>query len=132
MDLEYLISDPKEEDYELGIVKSKLLEIDELGNGDTFGDDVVIFKYPIKHSVVTMIPSEIFMLDGHDFLNLDKVTLFFILIHKQSIRDSFIKFQKPYPDDKDLRRAFIEMNRWNQYKNDIVSNIKTDYVNKKE
>ena len=59
----------------MGQVQSKLLEIDELSNGDTFGDEAVPFKLPIKHSIVTMIPSEIFMLDGHDFLNLDKVIL---------------------------------------------------------
>ena len=71
--LEYLISDPREDDYDLGIVSSKLLEIDDLSNGDTFADDAILLKSPIRHSVVTTIPSEIFMLDLHDFLNLDKV-----------------------------------------------------------
>ena len=39
---------------------------------------------------------------------------------------------KPYPDEKDLRKAFIEMNKWNQYKSDIVKNVKTEYLNKKQ
>ena len=39
---------------------------------------------------------------------------------------------KPYPDDRDLRRAFIEMKRWEKYKTDIVQNVKTNYTNKKE
>lgn len=72
-----MISDPEEEDYDMGIVKSKLLEIDDLSNGDTFGDDSILLKQPIRHSVVTTIPSEIFMLDLHDFLKLDKVEIIF-------------------------------------------------------
>ncbi len=56
------------------MVESKLLEIDDLSNGDIFAEDSILLKYPIKHSVVTTIPSEIFMLDMHDFLKLDKVT----------------------------------------------------------
>jgi hypothetical protein len=71
--LEFLIDDPTEEDYELELVESKLLEIDDLSNGDVFADDSILYKFPIKHSVVTYIPSEIFMLDMHDFLKLDKV-----------------------------------------------------------
>ena len=44
-----------------------------LGNGDVFAEDAIILKQPIKHSIITSIPSEIFMLDMHDFLRLHKV-----------------------------------------------------------
>lgn len=71
--LEYLIRDPSEEDYELELVESKLLEIDDLSNGDVFAEDAIILKTPIRHSIITAIPSEIFMLDMHDFLKLEKV-----------------------------------------------------------
>ncbi len=72
--LAFLILDPSEEDYDLELVESKLLEIDDLSNGDLFADEAIILKQPIKHSIITSIPSEIFMLDMHDFLKLDKVS----------------------------------------------------------
>ncbi|CDW71126.1 cyclic nucleotide-binding domain containing protein [Stylonychia lemnae] len=83
--IDYLIQDPSEEDYELELVESKLLEIDDLGNGDVFAEDAIILKQPIKHSIITAIPSEIFMLDMHDFLRLHKLRLFMLkLLTKNS------------------------------------------------
>ena len=52
----------------LSLVESKLLEVDELHNGDFFGDDCVILKRQINHSLVTAMPTEILTLDAHDFL----------------------------------------------------------------
>lgn len=52
------------------------MEIDDLSNGDVFAEDSIILKGPIKHTVITSIPSEIFMLDMHDFLKLEKVKSF--------------------------------------------------------
>jgi CRP-like cAMP-binding protein len=42
--VQWLSSDPTEEDFLLQLVESKLLEVDELHNGDFFGDDCVILK----------------------------------------------------------------------------------------
>lgn len=50
---EYLIKDPSEAEFDNHQVESKLLEIDELTNGDCFGDYASILKEPIKYSVVT-------------------------------------------------------------------------------
>jgi CRP-like cAMP-binding protein len=72
--LAFLVSDPHYDDYELEMVESKLLEIDDLTNGDCFGEDAILSKKAIRHSIVTVIPTEIFMLDMHDFLKLDKVS----------------------------------------------------------
>lgn len=44
--------------------------------------------------------------------------------------DSFLSFTKPYPEDKDLRRAFIEMNKWNRFKNNMIKSVKAEHVNK--
>ena len=54
------------------IVESKLLELDDLSNGDHFADDSIVLKQPMKHSIVTSIPTEMFIV--HDILSLDKVT----------------------------------------------------------
>ena len=40
--------------------------------------------------------------------------------------------QKAYPDDVDLRRAFIEMNRWTKFKKDIVHTVQSESLNKKK
>jgi CRP-like cAMP-binding protein len=66
--VQWLSSDPTEDDFLLQLVESKLLEVDELHNGDFFGDDCVILKRQMKHSLVTAMPTEILTLDAHDFL----------------------------------------------------------------
>lgn len=71
-DVEWLSSDPTSEEYSTSLVESKLLELDEMHNGDFFGDDCLILKKPIKHSMITAMPSEILTLDMHDFMNLSK------------------------------------------------------------
>ena len=70
--VKWLSADPSYEDYQNGFVESKLLELDEICNGDFFGDDCVILKKPIRYSMITSMPSEILTLDMHDFMTLDK------------------------------------------------------------
>lgn len=69
---DFLVADPTEIEYEHNLVESKLLEIDELTNGDTFGEDAYLLtpKGEIPYSVVTNIPTEVFLLDIHDFNHL--------------------------------------------------------------
>jgi hypothetical protein len=55
-----------------GIVESKLLELDEMHNGDFFGEDCLVLNKSIKHSMITAMPSEILTLDKHDFMQLGK------------------------------------------------------------
>ena len=37
--------------------------------------------------------------------------------------ESFLRFSKMIPSDKDLRIANIEMNRWNNYKDSMTKSI---------
>ena len=101
-------------------MESKLLELDDLYNGDFFGDDCLILRKPISHSMVTAMPSEILTLDIHDFMALNK-----------EVHEHCLLLQKAYPDDSDLRKAFIEMNRWNKYKKDIIHSVRSENNNKK-
>jgi CRP-like cAMP-binding protein len=71
-DPEFLIQDPTIDDYNSKRVESKLLEVDELTNGDVFGDYAAILKEPIKFSVVAIIPAEVFIIDIGDFAHLGK------------------------------------------------------------
>jgi CRP-like cAMP-binding protein len=111
-DMEKCIQDPSEEDIEKEEVETKLLEIDELGIGDCFGDYSLIKKEPIQYSVVTYIPTEIFILDQHDFNDLD-----------DRIKNEFIEFQKEYPNDVEIRRAYYEMKKWEKFKEDLIHGI---------
>lgn len=111
-DMQNCIKDPDEHDYEEGLVESKLLEIDELGIGDCFGDYSLIKKEPIDHSVVTYIPTEIFILDQHDFNDLD-----------ERIKREFEEYQKAYPNDEEIRRAYFEMKKWEKFKEDLIYDV---------
>jgi CRP-like cAMP-binding protein len=71
-DPDFLIKQPTKEDYEQRAVESRLLELDELTNGDCFGEYAAILKEPIRFSVVTMIPTEVFVVDVGDFFSLGK------------------------------------------------------------
>lgn len=118
-DINFLTQNPTLEDYESKMVESKLLEIDELTNGDCFGDYATILQEPIKYSVVTVIPAEVFIVDKGEFMGLGK-----------DFAESFIRFSKMTPDDKDLRRALIEMNRWNFFKEGMTKSVKANKINK--
>jgi len=111
----YKLEDPDEEDRDQGLVETKLLEIDELGSGDCFGDDSLILGFMMDHSVVSAIPTEIYVLDSIDFEKLG-----------MSIRHEFEVNRKVYPTDEDIRRAMIEMKKWEKFKKDLVQNIKTE------
>lgn len=62
-DAEFLIQDPSDMDYFTRQVDQKLLEVDEFVNGDNFGERSVIDKVPIEYSVLTVIPTEVLILE---------------------------------------------------------------------
>lgn len=100
------------------MVESKLLEVDELTNGDCFGDYASILKEPIKYSVVTVIPCEVFACQISDFMVLGR-----------NFAEAFLKFSKVMPQDIDLRKALIEMQKWKQYKSEVMRSVKANQVN---
>jgi hypothetical protein len=120
-DISWLSSNPNSDDYKAIAVESKLLDIDELHNGDYFGEDCVVLRKPIKNSLITGMPTEILTLDAHDFL-----------IMGPEVQEHCLVMQKAYPDDVDLRRAFIEMNRWTKFKKDVMHTVQSESLNKKK
>ena len=118
---EFLIKDPSEQEFESHMVESKLLEIDELTNGDCFGDYASILKEPIRYSVVTQIPVEAFACHISDFILLGR-----------NFAEAFLKFSKVIPEDTDLRKALVEMQKWNMYKNEVMRSVKADQVNTRQ
>ena len=121
-DVDFLTQDPVLEDYEQHNVESKLLEIDELTSGDCFADYAAILKESIKYSVITIIPTEVFILQITDFMS----------ILKEKFAEAFLNFSKVTPQDKDLRKALVEMQKWSNYKNDVVMSVKANQHNERK
>lgn len=69
----------------------------------------------MEHSVVTAIPTEIYVLDSLDFVKLGL-----------QVQQDFIENRKVYPSDQDIRKAMIEMKKWENYKRDLIENIKAE------
>jgi CRP-like cAMP-binding protein len=67
-----LIQDPEDMDYFTANIDQKLLEVDELINGDNFGEMSMIGKSRIEYSAMTVIPTEIFVLEEYEILKHDK------------------------------------------------------------
>lgn len=94
------------------------MEIDELTNGDCFAEYAAILKEPIRFSVVTTVPSEVFIVAVGDFFSLGKV-----------IAEGFLSFSKVVPDDCSLRRALIEITKWNLFKQEMIKTVKASQFN---
>jgi CRP-like cAMP-binding protein len=65
-DAEFLIQDPEDMDYFTSNIDQKLLEVDELINGDNFGEMSLINKSRIEFSAITSMPTEILVLDDFE------------------------------------------------------------------
>ena len=61
------------------------------------------------------------MLDKHDFEHLG-----------EEIITSFYQFIKPHLEDNDLRRAYLEMNKWSRFKANMLKSVQAEYFNKKQ
>jgi hypothetical protein len=47
------------------------------------------------------------------------------------VLEDFRIFSRPYPSDTELRKAFIRMNSWTDYKKNLVDNILKERANRK-
>lgn len=98
-------------DYFTANIDQKLLEVDELINGDNFGEMSMINKSSVEYSAITSIPTEVYILEEYELLKHEKCSLIF---------KTFEKNAKQFPSDMDLRKSLIEMNKWTSYKKGIT------------
>jgi len=91
-----------------------------IGNGDSFCDYAVLNKENMNHSIVCSIPCELIALPVYDLNDLDDN-----LIHE------FRSVTKPYPDDDELRKMYLDLYRWNIWKNSLYKNIQIEKTNKR-
>lgn len=78
-----------------------MLDVDELTNGDIFGEYASILKESIKFTAITAVQTECYVVDRKDFMKLGKETA-----------EHFMHYSKHMPSDCDLRTSLIESIRW--------------------
>lgn len=118
-----LLDDPREptkEDIEKGLFKSMLIEIDEISTGDSFCDSSILNKEPMHHTIVCSMPCELIALPYYDLKDMDEHLL-----------EQYQAICKTYPDDTELRKTYLDVNRWNSWKKNLYDNIQIDKVNKR-
>ena len=52
------------------MIEQKLLEVEQFINGDYFGQESVIDKVEIEYSVITSVPTELYVLDEYELQKL--------------------------------------------------------------
>ncbi|CAD8098485.1 unnamed protein product [Paramecium sonneborni] len=96
-------------------------EIDELGDGEIFGDFALLNEEESECSYITSIPSEIISISSFNLK----------MIVPQDRLEAYQKQIKQYPEDDDLKLLYEEKRNWNQYKRKLIKNIYVDKQNKK-
>lgn len=89
---------------EVGVMEeeTQYLELDELESGDVFCHNNVIDRKPMDHSIVSVLPSEIYSLPANDFL----------LLCKDLLSD-FRRYNKPYPSESQIKSMHAQEKKWN-------------------
>lgn len=104
-----------------GFVQEQYFEIDELGDGEIFGDYGLLTETESQCSYVTAITSEIISISS---FHLKKIV-------PQDVLEVYVKSLKQYPEDKDLEYLYEEKRKWNEYKRKLVRNVQIEKQNKK-
>jgi len=110
-----LTDEPMKWELSKGHFEEKLLQLDVVGPNDVLCHHCVIDHTSIPFSVVSEVPSELYVINEMDFLTLDKKLL-----------AEFKEFQKAYPPNQELRQMFYEARRWKMFKSQITSQIQTN------
>jgi len=91
-----------------------------VGSGDSFCDYALLNKQAMHHSIVCSIPCELIALPVYDLNDLDETT----------IRE-YKTILKPYPEDSELRKMYLDLNKWNAWKKKLCQNINIEKINKR-
>ena len=101
--------------------ESILLDVDELGNGSSFGDFAVLSGEVSNETYITSNPAEIIILPAFDLKYMFTPQ---ILINYKFLVNS-------YPKDSELREVYHDIIKWKNWKNKIIENVYIDKANNK-
>ena len=79
----------------------QFLELDELDSGDVFCHNNIIDRKAMDHSVISVLPSELYTLPANDFL----------LLCKDLLGD-FKRYNKPYPSAQQIKLMHNQEKKW--------------------
>ena len=74
----------------------------------------------MHHSIVSSIPCELIALPIYDMNDMDERTV-----------SEYKNVCKPYPDDIELRKMYLDLYRWNVWKKSLYKNVQIEKTNKK-
>lgn len=107
-------SEPTEEDYKHEIATKVILQLNTVGRNFCLCDYEIFFKQKMKYTAITSMPSEI--------IKISNFSLKTILNTMSGSLAAFKDQAKPYPPDKELRKQFIEKQKWELYKHQTLMN----------
>lgn len=71
-------------------------------------------------SVISAIPCELITFPIHEMDNLP-----------QNVIKEYKAICKPYAEDEELRRVYLDLLKWDKWKKTLIDNIKVEKINKK-
>ncbi|KAL4477153.1 hypothetical protein ABPG72_008887 [Tetrahymena utriculariae] len=111
--------DPTPEEIRLKRYKTIDVQLEEIGNGNVFGDYEVFNNQEIPYTAVSTTDCDILTITLQDLKSC--VT--------QDVFKQFESSIKHYPSNEKIKRQYIENIMWNNYKNDIVQSFNNELVN---
>jgi hypothetical protein len=70
----------------------------------------------MRFSAITLLPTTLIMLSEYDFK---------LQIAEKNLQ-IWLKSMKLYPNDEEIRKRYLETQFWNQYRNALIKNYKTE------
>jgi len=110
-----LLRDPTRQEISDSKTEAKLIEIDELGPGEMFGELAVLSERAIAFTAVTSMPSELVLIEIKDIMG-----------PQSEIKRRLREIVKSYPPDEYFRRIYYKNTLWNSYKKTLVNNVLVD------
>ncbi|EGR33253.1 hypothetical protein IMG5_057730 [Ichthyophthirius multifiliis] len=120
------IKDPTIEEIQNNLFEQEQIEIEELGENNSFGEYQLLYNKQYDFKVITVIPSQIYFINAYDM---------FKVISQQSL-ENYKKQLKKYPNSNDIRQMYWQKINWITYQQKIIQNTfkKKDFknINKKQ
>ncbi|KAL4461950.1 hypothetical protein ABPG74_000795 [Tetrahymena malaccensis] len=111
--------DPSPEEIRLKRYKTIDVQLEEIGNGNVFGDYEVFNNQEIPYTAVSTTDCDILTITLQDLKS----------CVSQDVYKQFESSIKHYPSNEKIKRQYIENIMWNNYKNDIVQSFNNELVN---
>lgn len=118
----YNMDGPSELDLKTGNYGEKVIQIDEYGKGDIMGVDSLINDEAFAFTGVTSLPTELVIINFEDVMKM----------MTPDLKSQMQGLLKVYPDEKTMRKMFLEKVRWKTFKKKFLNGQIYDMKTKKK